>query len=706
QVSGEPGARLYRTGDLARHLPGVGVEFLGRVDHQVKIRGFRIELGEIETEIRRHPAVRDTVVLAREDEPGDRRLVAYVVNVPNTPFSVEELRTGLGGNLPDYMVPSAFVLLPALPLTANGKVDRRALPAPQPGRDSAEPVAPRTPVEELLAGLWIQVLRRNDVGVHDNFFDLGGHSLLATQLFSRMREVFQADLPLNLLFEAPTVAGLAEKVEAALRAGAGVQAPPINPVPRQDHMPLSFAQQRHWILQQLAPGSSLYNLRSTVRLQGLLDLGVLQRVWREIVARHEVLRTSFSVVEGQPVQRIAPSLEFQVPVVDLRQLGEEERSEKAGRLVREERERLFDLEQAPLLRVLLLRLADDEHLAVMTLHHIVADGWSMGVLVNELSALYGAFIQGRPSPLRSLAIQYADFSQWQREWLRGAVVEAHLDYWRHRLAGAPASLRLPHDFPRPAVPSVRSRKLSFDIAEPVAAGLKSLARETGTTLFQVLLSAFKILLRGLSGQTDIVVGTPIANRNRLETEGLIGCFINALALRSDLGGNPSFLSLLAQVRALVLEAHTHEDLPFDKLVEELNPARGEGQAPFFQVVFSYSAPRQSLAVPGLAITPVEIENEHGAKYDLSLLVAPAADGLVGSLTYSTDLFKPATAARVAARFEALLRGIVARPGAALRELLEDVEEEERRAALARAEELRQARRRSLPSMERRAVRGA
>jgi amino acid adenylation domain-containing protein len=695
-VGGEPGSRLYRTGDLARYLPGTGIEFLGRADHQVKIRGFRIELGEIEAEIRRHPAVRETVVLAREDEPGDRRLVAYVAGVPDGAAAVEELRAHLAANLPDYMVPSAIVLLPALPLTANGKLDRHALPAPDRGGERGAAVAPRTPVEELLAGLWAQVLRRGDIGVDDSFFDLGGHSLLATQLFSRMREAFGADLPLSLLFAAPTVAGLAAGVEAALRAGAGVQAPPIVAVPRlEEGLPLSFAQQRHWFLQQFEPGSSLYNLRSTVRLQGALDVGVLERSLREILSRHEVLRTSFSVVDGRPVQAISESIEFDVPVIDLRQLSEEARRETAGRLTEEQRERPFDLTQAPLLRVVLLRLAEDEHLAVLTLHHIVADGWSLGILVQELTALYAAFVAGRPSPLRPLPLQYADFSQWQREWLRGEVVEAHLDYWRRQLAGVPSSLQLPFDFPRPAVPSVRSRRQPLEIPASVAERLRALGRESGATLFQILLTGFQVLLHACTGQTDVVVGSPIANRNRLETEGLIGCFINALALRGDLTGDPTFRELLARVRRAVIEAHTHEDLPFDKLVEELNPERGEGQPPFFQVVFSYGTPRPPLVVPGLTITPVETENAFEAKYDLILLISQADEGLEGALTYSTDLFKPSTIARMAARFEALLRAVAARPEAHLRELVESAEEEERTAALARAEELRQARRRSL-----------
>jgi amino acid adenylation domain-containing protein len=694
-VGGEPGARLYRTGDLARHVPGAGIEFLGRADHQVKIRGFRIELGEIEAQLRLHPGVREAVVLAREDEPGERRLVAYVVPAQGAGLGVEALRAGLAGQLPDFMVPAAFVILPALPLTANGKVDRRALPAPDPARERAETSAPRTPVEELLAGLWAQVLRRDGIAVDDNFFDLGGHSLLATQLFSRIREAFRLELPLNLLFEAPTVAGLSTRIEAALRAGAGVDAPPITPVPRQGHPPLSFAQQRHWFLQQIDPSSSLYNLRSTVRLQGRLDVGVLKRTLQEIVSRHEVLRTSFPVVDGGPVQAIAPSLDFQVPLIDLRHLLEEPREETAERLAKEERERPFDLARAPLTRVLLLRLGGDDHLAVMTLHHIVADGWSMGVLVNELTALYGAFAQGRPSPLEPLAVQYADFSQWQRQWLRGEVEEAHLDYWRRQLAGAPASLKLPHDFHRSAAPGVRSRRQPFDIPEPVAEGLKRLARETGTTLFQVLLAAYEVLLHGLSGQTDIVVGAPIANRNRMETEGLIGCFINALALRVDLSGDPTFRELLGRVRATVLAAHTHEDLPFDRLVERLNPDRGEGQAPFFQVVFSYGAPRQPLVVPGLTVTPVGMESAFEAKYDLTLRVSPFGTGLEGLLTYTTDLFKPSTVARIATRLEAVLRGVAARPEATLRELVGRAWEEERQAALARAEELRQARGRSL-----------
>ncbi|HHH41604.1 MAG TPA: amino acid adenylation domain-containing protein, partial [Chloroflexi bacterium] len=465
--SDDPNARLYRTGDLARYLPDGNIEFLGRLDYQVKVRGYRIELGEIEATLGRHPAVREAAVVALEVAPGDKRLAAYIVPAGETVPTAGELRRFLQERLPDYMVPSAYVVMEALPLTPNGKVDRQALPEPEWSRRqlAGEYVAPRTPVEEVLAGIWSQVLGVEEVGVHDNFFELGGHSLLATQLVSRVREAFEIELPLRHVFECPTVATLAERIEIIRRTEAGVQAPPIRPVPRDREIPLSFAQQRLWFLDQLAPNSPLYNIPDAVRITGPLDVGVLERSLNEIVRRHEVLRTTFAAVEGRPIQVIAPELHLPLPVVDLRSLPKARREAEALRLATEEAQRPFDLARGPLIRALLLRLDEEEHIALLTVHHTVSDGWSTGVFMGEIAALYEAFAAGKPSPLPELPIQYADFAVWQREWLQGEVLERQLAYWKEQLAGLPPILELPTDRPRPAFQTFRGDYQTFTLPE-------------------------------------------------------------------------------------------------------------------------------------------------------------------------------------------------------------------------------------------------
>jgi amino acid adenylation domain-containing protein len=536
----EEGERLYRTGDMVRYLEDGRLEFMGRVDHQVKVRGYRIELGEIETVLERHGSVREAAVLAREDVPGEKRLVAYVVRHPESQVTVTQLLEYVSNKLPVYMAPSAFVMLDQMPLTPNGKIDRRALPAPEHSRPELEQsyVSPRMPIEEIVAGVWAQLLRVEQVGIDDDFFELGGHSLLATQVISRVRELFNVEIELRVMFAQPTVRALVEVIEERLRVNEGLAAPPVVPVGRDRDLPLSFAQQRLWFLDQLEPGSSFYHIPAAVRLRGTLDLTALEQSFREVIRRHESLRTRFGVVNGVPVQMIDEAPEFTLPVLDLSTVAEGEREAKARRVATEESQRPFDLSAGPLLRASVLRLSEQEHVLLCTMHHIISDGWSMGVLIRELTTLYEAFAQGESSPLPELGIQYADYAHWQREWLQGEVLEKQLSYWKQQLDGAPAVLELPTDYPRPAVQTFRGAHQSLTLPAELTTGLKALTQREGVTLFMTLLAAFQTLLWRYSGQEDIVVSTGIANRNRAETEPLIGFFVNTLVLRTDLSGEP------------------------------------------------------------------------------------------------------------------------------------------------------------------------
>ena len=657
--SDEPGARMYKTGDLARYLSDGTIEFLGRGDNQVKIRGFRIELGEIEAALCRHPAVRHAAVLAREDGPADKRLVAYVVADSTT----DELRRFLKDKLPDHMVPTVFVPLDALPLLSNGKTDRQALPAPDRVRSDQGHAftAARTPTEELLAEIWAQTLDIERVGIHDNFFDLGGHSLLATQVVSRMREAFQVEIPLRRLFEVPTVAGLAESIEAALRAGENLQAPPILPIPRDGDLPLSFAQQRLWFFDQIEPGLPAYNMPAALGIRGPLNLAALEQSLNEIVRRHESLRASFGQLEGRPVLAIASVLTIALPVVDLRKLPAKEQEAEVRRLVTAEALRPFDLSQGPLLRGTVVRLADEEHVGLLTMHHIVSDGWSAGVLIREAATLYVAFCAGRPSPLPELSVQYADFAHWQRQWMQGDVLESQLTYWRRQLAGAPAFVDFPTDRPRPPRQTFRGAHRSLALSRQLQDGFKALGRQEGVTQFMLLLAAFLVLLCRYTGQDDLVVGTPVANRNRLETEGLIGFFVNALALRTSLSGNPSFRQLLWRVRETCLGAYAHQDLPFDRLVEEMHLTRDLSRNPLFQIMFVlHNASLRTAELAGLTLSPVEADVET-AHFDLTLQIVDTDQGLTAAFVYNTDLFEAGTITRMLGSFQTLLDALVADP---------------------------------------------
>ena len=748
----EPGARLYKTGDLARYLKDGEIEFIGRNDFQVKIRGMRIELGEIEVTLRQHEGVRDCVVTVRQDAPGgEKRLAAYVIAHPDQVVEARQLRDYLRGRLPEHMLPSAFVLLEAFPLTTSGKIDRLALPAPERNLETGDGyVAPRGALEEVLSTIFSEVLQLERVGVRDNFFDLGGHSLLATQIASRVREAFRVEVALRKIFETPTVEGLAQSLledegeriertaelllqlsslsdeeaesldhgvdkgaseaEDAIRASDTIERrrePPaekwVSPEtpPREEGAagaagegvseavgkraaraartaPLSFAQQRLWFLDQYEPENILYNIPAAIRLKGPLNIAALERSLNEILRRHEALRTTFAVAHDRPVQVVNEARDFRLTVIELRDSSPEEREATAARLAAEEARRPFNLTEGPLLRVKLLRLAQNDQVLLVTMHHIVSDGWSIKVLIRELGTLYEAYASGREAALPALPIQYADFAAWQREWLRGDVLEEQLAYWRRQLASSPPLLELPTDRPRPTFKTFHGADVPLTLSKKLSGEIAQLSRREGATLFMTLLAAFSALLYRYTNQEDILVGTPIANRNRAETESLIGFFVNTLVLRSRVTDGMSFGELLRQTREAALEAYAHQDLPFEKLVEELQPERTLSHSPIFQVMFHLqNAVTEGLSLSGLSMSLLEVETQT-AKFDLSLAMAESKQGLAGRLTYNTDLFEAATVERMAAHFTRLLEAAVSNPEEQLSRLslLSDAEREE------------------------------
>ncbi len=768
--------RLYKTGDLACYLPDGNIEYLGRIDQQVKIRGFRIELGEIETMLLQHPDVCEAAVIAREDVPGDKRLVGYIVSsliperVPyesvcrvetddnrivelktedisnggvclvgmsfswargkrvrlclRLPVTSEELwlngsvawsqgqRAGIqltltpteknlfhqsidyiletqhlwkilqrtvSGNLrkflkeklPDYMVPSSFVMLNALPLTPNGKVDRRSLPVPdRTGRNLEQDfVSPRTTVEEVLAKIWVEVLRLEQISVYDNFFEIGGHSLLATQVISRVRDTYQLDLPLRRLFDAPTVASLAGIIEAQLKQNLEWHTQAMSgdkplrvyaPATRNQNLPLSFAQQRLWFLEQFLPGNPLYNLPQTFHLVGQVNLSALEQSINEIIRRHEVLRTTFTFLDGQPVQIIAPTLTVPLHRIDLRSLPGSQKDTEIQRLTIEECQQPFNLNDGPLVRTTLLQLGAEEYILLLNIHHIVFDGWSVGTFFQELRLLYQAFVNGQPSPLAELPIQYADFALWQRQWLQGKVLSEQLDYWKQQLADLPI-LQLPSDRLRPAIQTYRGTRQPLALSKSLSETLTRFSQQEGVTLFMTLLAAFQTFLFRYTSSADIQVGSVIANRHYQEIESLIGFFVNTLILRSDFSDSPTFRQLLKQVREVTLEAYAHQDLPFEKLVEELEPQRDLSRHPLFQIGFAL----QNVPIPAIELSGMTINHrlEHNgtAKFDLFLELFETPEGISGWFEYSTDLFDAATISRIGENFQTLVAGIVANP---------------------------------------------
>ncbi|MFY9619963.1 MAG: condensation domain-containing protein, partial [Pyrinomonadaceae bacterium] len=539
---------------------------------------------------------------------------SYVNNPLQSKFAsrlVPQLRSYLEEELPSYMIPSAFILLQEMPLTPNGKVDRQQLAQLEVGIPLVEEsyVAPRNQIEEVIAAIWAEILGLQKVGVQSNFFELGGHSLRATQVISRLHKTFGVELPLRSLFESPTVAGLSEKIAAANEEEPAEQIAPITKVSRDGNkFALSFAQQRLWFLHQLQSEDAAYNVPMAVRLSGPLEVTAFERTLTEIVRRHEVLRTTFTEVDGQPVQVINPAPgQVALSIIDLTHLQEDKREAEAKRMITVEARRSFDLRQGPILSACLLRLTEQEHVAVLTVHHIAIDAWSLGLLKHEVVALYAAYAQGRSSPLPELSIQYVDFAGWQKQWLQGQTLDAQLGYWKKQLAGAPAALDLPTDRPRPAVQTQRGAQKSMWLSTDLTKALNELSRREGVTLFMTLLAAWQVLLSRYTNQKDLVIGTDVANRNRSETEDLVGFFSNMLVLRTDLSGNPSFSSVLQRVREVCLNAYAHQNAPFEQLVEELQPKRDLSRSPIFQVMFILqNAPSAALELAGVTLSAMEV----------------------------------------------------------------------------------------------------
>ncbi|HEX6292635.1 MAG TPA: amino acid adenylation domain-containing protein [Herpetosiphonaceae bacterium] len=713
----EDGQIMVRTGDLGRWLSNGTIEILGRIDQQVKIRGFRIEPGEIEAVLRQHEAIRECAVVAREDGAGDQRLVAYVVehgdqgtrehgeNQPApSPRQWEragamrvpcpegtrhghpargeglppELRQFLAARLSDYMLPAAFVFLDGLPKTPSGKLDRNALPAPDlHAALDQDFVAPRTPLEAMLAQVWADVLRVERVGVHDNFFALGGHSLLATQIVSRLRDTLQVDLPLRALFETLTIAGLAaaiaERTPQAVAAPAAEQSRiPVQPRVGNDRFPLSFAQQRLWLLDQLDPGSAAYIIAAAVRLRGPLNTAALAASLDALVARHETLRTTFTQEAGQPRQIIGAPYSVALPLIDLQAEPEAQREARVMQFAVEEARRPFDLQRGPLLRTTLLRLhhampgTRAEHVLFLTMHHIIADGWSMNILIDELACSYRAYAAGasddQAAGLAPLPVQYADFAVWQRESLQQApIIQQQLDYWKRQLAGAPSTLELPIALPRQAGQQIRTAAHGVVVSRELSAALIALSTQQHATLFMTLLAAFDILLYRYTGQTDLLVGVPVAGRSQTEIEKLIGFFLNTLVVRSNLAGNPSFVELLRRVRETTLSAFDHQDVSFEQVVKEVQPDRALHQQPLVQAVFVFQSNSLStLSLPDLELSPVATGDET-AKFDLTLVVDPTESGIRAVFKYNQALYPVAAIERMAGHFQTLLAAIVAQP---------------------------------------------
>ncbi|MGH3904403.1 MAG: amino acid adenylation domain-containing protein, partial [Pseudonocardiaceae bacterium] len=664
---GDSGERMYRTGDLVRWTADGVIEYLGRADEQVKIRGFRVEPGEIETALLGHPQVGAAAVVARADGPGPKRLVAYVVPAAGGQApAAGELRALVAGSLPDYMVPSAFVVLEGLPLTRHGKLDRKALPAPDfTAATRADYLAPRTDVERAVAAIWAEVLRVDRVGVEDNFFELGGDSIRSIQVISRLRSAFGVELSPRAVFTTPTVGGLAGVIAAGAGDSDALAAIPL--LPRDRALPLSFAQQRLWFLDEFAPGSTEYISPTAMRLRGELDVDALSSALTTLVARHESLRTTIDSVDGRGVQLVHSSYDVDIPVLDLSGSAEPERDAELARFLEREVSTPFDLRQGPLVRVRLVRLGDDEHVLTVVLHHIITDGWSTGVLLDDLGALYAAAVRGEQAVLPTLPVQYADYAAWQRERLSGQALDNQLDYWRMKLDGV-APLELPTDRPRPPVRTDNGAQLEFQVPAGLMVQLRMLARQRGATLYMTLVAACQLLLHRWSGQNDVAVGTVVSGRERTELERLIGFFVNTLVLRTNLSGNPTFRELLGREREVALGAYAHHDVPFEKLLEHLNFQRGLSHTPLFQMFFNmHIFPENQIILPGLTVETLS-HRRVVSHFDLTLYVLDRDEEIELSLAYNADLFDPARMVEMLEQLNHLLLQIGENPEARIERL--------------------------------------
>ncbi|MFJ6776730.1 condensation domain-containing protein, partial [Kitasatospora sp. NPDC091257] len=660
---GGPGERMYRTGDLARWREDGTLDYLGRTDDQVKIRGFRIELAEIESALLARPGVAQGVVIVREDVPGDKRLTAYVVPEGGAAVDTAALRAELAAVLPDYMVPSAVLALEALPLTANSKLDRRALPAPDHAAAlEASYRAPRTPEEQLLSEAFADVLGLPQVGVDDDFFELGGHSLLATRLVSRVRSALRVELPLRVVFESPTVAALAPRLSKAEQA-----APALVATARPDVVPLSLEQRRMWFLNELDGANAAYNIPLALRFEGALDRSALADALRDVVARHEVLRTVFPAPAGEPRQRVLAVGEYRCELA----VVEAAAADVDGLLAREAA-RPFDLATEIPIRATLFAVGPEEHVLLVVIHHIAGDGWSMRPLAQDLSSAYTARSTGGAPDWAPLPVQYADYTVWQRELLGadddpGSVLNRQLAYWEKTLDGTRQQLELPADRPRPAALTHRGGVVELTVPAGLHEELTRLARAEGVTMFMVLQAALATMLSRLGAGEDIPIGTAVAGRTDAAMDDMVGFFVNTLVLRTDLSGSPTFSGLLNRVREAGLEAFAHQDVPFERLVESLAPARSLTHHPLFQVMLVLQNNEgATLDLPGLDVSGLP-NGSWPAKYDLDFTFEECftADrrpaGLRGRIVYARDLFEHGTAEQFGARLHRVLAAMAADP---------------------------------------------
>ncbi len=655
----DPTDIVHKTGDYGRLLASGDLEHLGRRDQQVQVRGVRVELGEVENLLRDHEAVADVAVIDRDDAEGNKFLVAYVTM--NNGTGSEQLRTYLAERLPETMLPSALVELDQLPRTLNGKIDRKALPALEAVRSAEEEgaIVPRNPVEEIVAGIWCEVLKLPSVGRTSNFFNLGGHSLLVTQVLARVREYLKVEMPIRSLFEAATVEQFAQLVQEQIGAGRQSELPEIERVSRDGEFPLSHAQQRMWFFEQLSHGTSAFNIALGVRLKGELNVSALEQTFGELMRRHEGLRTIFAARDDQPVQIIQPPKQFHLPVVNMAHLPEDERETAAARLAREETLKTFDLTSGPLVRPTLLRLGAQHHIVICTMHHIIGDGQSFEVVIAEMSQIYSALIKGQPSPLADLTVQYVDYAAWQRQWLQGEVLDQRLAYWRKQLEDAPQRLSLPQRLARPKVQEFKSAKHFFRVSVEQTESLRELSRREGMTLFMTMLSGFVLLLNRYAGDEDIVVGSTYANRERPEAEKLIGILVNTLVLRLNLSGVVTFKDVMRQVRDVCLDAYTYQVPP--ELLRQNLDTRDEERERLFDVWFQLERARhEKFEMKGLEVTPY-VEGKEASRFELSMSLGELENEIAGELEYDESIFPATTTARMSEDYLHLLALMVADP---------------------------------------------
>ena len=656
----EHGQKLYRTGDLASYRKDGKIDFLGRIDNQVKIRGFRIELGEIEAVLNNYVYIKEAKVTSKKDKQGCQQLVAYII-LDNKQILCQkisqEIREYLQHKLPAYMIPYVFVPLEYFPLTPNGKINYSAFPEPDVSTFQSNYIAPRTPTEEIIANIWVQVLDIKNVGINDNFFEVGGHSLLGTQIISRIRDSLNIEIPLKLFFDFPTIAKLAEHIESRKSLNISGLSPIIEPRKKQKQLPLSFAQERLWFLTKLEPKRTDYNMPFILEIKGLLNIVALEKSINTIIERHEILRTNFSSIDGKPTQIINKDINFKLSIDDLRNKKETQ----ANKIVNQFTERPFDLAKGLLFSVKLLQLDTKVYWLIFNIHHIIFDGWSYEILQKELFTLYQAYGQEKIPELGQIPIQYADFSLWQRHWFTEQNLASQLNYWKEQLKGTLPILQLPTDFPRPSLQTYQADSYSWHLSSELTTKIKSFCQQAGVTLFMTFLTVFKLLLSRYTAEKDVIVGTPIASRNRTEIENLIGFFINTVALRTNLAGNPSFQELLSRVRQVTLDGYSHQDLPFEKLVQELKPERNLSYNPIFQVWFNMiNLPRKRVKCDGLQFKSIPVFDTM-AKFDISFYLEEENQEIKLKFVYNKLLFKSSTIEGMSRHFQTLLEQVIIAP---------------------------------------------